>query len=167
MATQTDIAAKVGVHRTTVCRVLNRHPTHRVSPETVIRILRAAEELGYDPKNLRNNPERRTSERRDVNMDIDLAIVLNSGPVYDEGTARIKNLSFVGALLSNVKMRENHLPLEPFYARFTIKNTRARGLSFNADFTRMHTDGHLEFGIRFERLSTDVKEALGRILGGE
>lgn len=47
-----DIAAAVGLHTSTVSRVLNGSPGHAVRPETVQRILAEAAALGYRPNAL-------------------------------------------------------------------------------------------------------------------
>jgi transcriptional regulator with XRE-family HTH domain len=164
VATQTEIAAKAGVHRSTVSRVLNRVADHRVSQETVIKILRAAKQLGYDPKNLRRNPERRSAERKDVNVNAEIEIVLKGGKVFAEGKAVIKNLSVAGALLGDVMTTTGHLPMEPFYARLTIRDKSGDKVGFKAEFVRIQSSGNLEFGIHFDRLSRPARAALTEIL---
>jgi transcriptional regulator with XRE-family HTH domain len=166
MATQTDIAMKAGVHRSTVSKVLNRVPNHRVSQETVIKILRAAKKLGYEPKNLRKDPERRKCERTNLNLKVEIAIVLKTGRVYTEGEATMKNLSVAGALLSNVMTTTGNLPLEPFFARLTIRDGAGGPISFRADFVRIQSGGNLEFGIQFDRLPRNARDELTRILEG-
>lgn len=47
-ATSADVARHAGLSRATVSQVLNGH-SHRFAPETAERVLRAAEELGYQP----------------------------------------------------------------------------------------------------------------------
>jgi len=47
-ATSADVARHAGLSRATVSQVLNGH-SHRFAPETAQRVLRAAEELGYEP----------------------------------------------------------------------------------------------------------------------
>ncbi|PRY13947.1 LacI family DNA-binding transcriptional regulator [Kineococcus rhizosphaerae] len=47
-ATSADVARHAGLSRATVSQVLNGH-AHRFAPETAQRVLRAAEELGYEP----------------------------------------------------------------------------------------------------------------------
>ena len=166
MATQTEIAAKAGVHRSTVSKVLNRVRNHRVSQETVIKILKAAKQLGYDPKNLRGSPERRSCERRDVNVKAEIEIVLKGGRIFAKGEAVIRNLSFAGALLGDVMTTTGHLPMEPFFARLTIQDKSGDRVGFKADFVRIQSGGNLEFGIQFDRLSRPARVALAEILEG-
>ena len=48
--TSQDVATRAGVSRTTVSMVLNnKHESNQISPRTVQKVLRAAEELGYVP----------------------------------------------------------------------------------------------------------------------
>jgi len=48
--TSQDVALRAGVSRTTVSMVLNnKHESNQISPRTVQKVLRAAEELGYVP----------------------------------------------------------------------------------------------------------------------
>ena len=44
-----DVAAHAGVSHITVSRVINNHP--RVNPDTRTRVLRALQQLGYQPNN--------------------------------------------------------------------------------------------------------------------
>ena len=60
-ATTHDVAAKAGVSQPTVSLVLSRNPTARVSAVTRARVLRAAEELGYQPNVVARSLVRRRS----------------------------------------------------------------------------------------------------------
>jgi DNA-binding LacI/PurR family transcriptional regulator len=60
-ATTHDVAAKAGVSQPTVSLVLSRNPTARVSAVTRERVLRAAEELGYQPNVVARSLVRRRS----------------------------------------------------------------------------------------------------------
>ena len=164
MTTQTDIAIKAGVARSTVSRVLNKSRTHRAGQETVIKVLRAAKELGYDHKKRAVKTERRAAARKDVNVPVDIDVVLKTGQTHDSGTATIKNLSPVGALLTDVKTERDHLPTAPFYTRLTLKTEGVEGVSFRAEFVRRHGIGDIELGIRFERLLKKTQDALNKLL---
>ncbi len=56
-----DIAQKVGVHPSTVSRVLNRETRDMVSPEVVERVTATARELGYRPNPLARGLKTRSS----------------------------------------------------------------------------------------------------------
>jgi LacI family transcriptional regulator len=51
-ATITDVASEAGVHPSTVSRVLTEHPGSTMRPETRLRVLAAADRLGYRPSAL-------------------------------------------------------------------------------------------------------------------
>ena len=56
-----DVAAKAGVSQPTVSLVLSRNPTARVAADTRERVLKAAEELGYQPNVVARSLVRRRS----------------------------------------------------------------------------------------------------------
>jgi LacI family transcriptional regulator len=60
-ATSHDVAARAGVSQPTVSLVLSRNPTARVGTATRERVLRAAEELGYQPNVVARSLVRRRS----------------------------------------------------------------------------------------------------------
>jgi transcriptional regulator with XRE-family HTH domain len=161
--TQTDVALRAGVDRSTVSRVLNKNRTHRVGAETAIKILKAAKDLGYDKSKLKINTERRAAPRKRVDVDVDIDIVLKSGQAYDRGTATIENMSVMGALLVDVRTEKDHLPMVPFYVRIMLKD-ELEGIMFRADFIRMQGDDRIELGIRFERMLKKTQDALKKIL---
>src|SRR5215207_9535176 len=56
-----DVAARAGVSQPTVSLVLSRNPTARVAADTRQRVLKAAEELGYQPNVVARSLVRRRS----------------------------------------------------------------------------------------------------------
>ena len=162
--TQTDIALKAGVARSTVNRVLNKSRTHRAGQDTIMKVLRAAKTLGYDHKKQQVKTERREAERKDVNIAVEVDFVLKTGQTYDTGTATIRNMSPIGALLTNLQTGRDHLPTEPVYARLTLKGEDVEGVSFRAEFVRKEGISGIQLGIRFERLLKKTQDAVKKIL---
>jgi LacI family transcriptional regulator len=58
-----DIAEAVGVHVSTVSRVLNGDPAQSIRPEVYEKILRTARQQGYRPNALARALKRRLSQR--------------------------------------------------------------------------------------------------------
>ena len=164
--TQSDIAERVGVDRTSVNKVLNRYPRHNVSPETAAEIWKVARELEYDFKKIRRDPERRKYPRAHVEMEVDLEIMLEDGTPYDTGKGRVRDLSLAGVRLGDIETTKRSLPIDAFRCRLTIKSPPLEGLIFEGIFMRMQIGGTVEFGVVMRSLEREDKERLHRYLEG-
>ncbi|MHC5039445.1 MAG: helix-turn-helix domain-containing protein [Planctomycetota bacterium] len=136
---QAEIAAHLGLARSTVTKILNQFPNNRASKETVKRVFKAAREMGYDFGNLRNI-HRRRADRKKVNLPVLLRIDLQDGNgVFDTGTAILRDLSPYGALLASVHTEKGALPLLPFTLHIELSGPlqgvtiRARTIRFISD----------------------------------
>ena len=161
---QSDIASGAGVDRTTVNKILNRRPDYQANKHTVEKVLKAAEELGYDISRLRRNSDKRKDERKKINLRVDVTLLLKDGTVHDSGTARIRNLSLSGALLGELQTNTNLIPVQPFTARLTIQQGSLKGVILEGEFIRFESNGHVDFGIRFEKLSRKVRQTLKSLI---
>jgi transcriptional regulator with XRE-family HTH domain len=158
--TQADVAARAGIDRTTVNKILNRRPEYQANRETVAKVVKAAEALGYDISRLRRDPERRMAARTGVDLSVDLELRFKDGRLHDSGSARLSDLSLSGALLGDMQTRTKMIPAEPFTARLTFRRGALKGITMDAEFVRFAGNGEMYFGVRFERLSRNIKKAL-------
>lgn len=124
-ATQADIARRLNIDRTTVCKVLNNAPGAYVGEKTRSRILEMARRLGYDFSRLRHT-HRRVTERAAARIPARVQVVLWDGSCYAAGQCSVVNLSVEGALLANLQLEPQALPLKPCYVvvEFALENGR-------------------------------------------
>ena len=149
---QQAIADFLGLDRTTVTKILNRDPKYSASEATKERVFRAAEILGYDFTTIRR-PFKREYGRTELNSPAELTITLEDGTVFDSGTAVVKNLSVGGALLKEIRLAKQVLPLRNFSILIKLKDIpKLAGLVGECEVVRLagSTDtGEPELGVRF------------------
>lgn len=113
---QQAIADALGLSRTTVTKILNRDPKYSASEATRELVFRTAEKMGYDFTTIRR-PFKREYGRTEVNARCSLEIVLDNDEVFDRGTAVARNIGVGGALLTNLELPKNVMPLSIFSLR--------------------------------------------------
>ena len=113
---QQAIADALGLSRTTVTKILNRDPKYSASEATRELVFRTAEKMGYDFTSIRR-PFKREYGRTEVNAPCAIEVVLDSNEVFDKGTAVARNIGVGGALLVNIQLPKNVLPLKNFSLR--------------------------------------------------
>jgi transcriptional regulator with XRE-family HTH domain len=152
--TQQDIADKVGLSRTTVTKILNRDPRYITSDGTRKKVFKAAEELGYNFTQIRR-PFRREYGRADVNAEGTITIVFKDGEMFDKGSATIRNISAGGAMLSEIKLPKNVLPLERFSIILRVKEIDdLEDLVGECEIVRfLDLDEQAVIGVRFVSIS--------------
>ena len=149
---QQAIADLVGLDRTTVTKILNRDPKYSASEQTRDRVFRAAETLGYDFGTIRR-PFKREHGRSEVNAAAEVTVTLEDGTVFDSGVAVVRNLSVGGALLSDIRLTRQVLPLRNFSILVKFRDIpELAGLIGECEMMRMagSTDtGEPELGVHF------------------
>ena len=117
---QQDIADALGLSRTTVTKILNRDPKYSASESTRELVFSTAEKMGYDFTTIRR-PFKREYGRTEINAKCEIEILLeDNGPPFDKGEATARNIGVGGALLTNLKLPRNCLPLSRFTIRMRI-----------------------------------------------
>lgn len=111
MATQKDIARRVGLDISSVNKILNRRKGHLFRKETVRKVLKAARELGYDFSRLKHE-HRRRHPRRALDLPVELAIYDSAGGLFDRGSAVLRDVSLSGGLLEALVLPRRSLPIE-------------------------------------------------------
>ncbi|MHC5054157.1 MAG: PilZ domain-containing protein [Planctomycetota bacterium] len=149
---QQAIADFLGLDRTTVTKILNRDPKYSASEATKERVFRAAEILGYDFTTIRR-PFKREYGRTELNSPAEMTITLEDGTVFDSGTAVVRNLSVGGALLKDINLPKQVLPLQNFTMLIKIKDIpKLAGLVGECEVVRLagsSDTGEPELGVRF------------------
>jgi len=114
---QQAIADTLGLSRTTVTKILNRDPKYSASETTRDLVFSTAEKMGYDFTTIRR-PFKREYGRTEINARCQVEIMSEDDKsVFDKGEAVARNIGVGGALLTNLKLPRNCLPL----SRFTIR----------------------------------------------
>lgn len=112
MATQKDIARRVGLDISSVNKILNRRKGHLFRKETVRKVFKAARDLGYDFSRLKHE-HRRRHVRKGLDLAVELSIYGNGGELYDRGSAVLRDVSLSGGLLEALALPRHSLPIEP------------------------------------------------------
>jgi transcriptional regulator with XRE-family HTH domain len=114
---QQAIADALGLSRTTVTKILNRDPKYSASESTRDLVFNTAEKMGYDFTTIRR-PFKREYGRTEINARCHIEIISeDEKSVFDKGEATARNIGVGGALLTNMKLPRNCLPLSKFTIR--------------------------------------------------
>jgi transcriptional regulator with XRE-family HTH domain len=160
---QQTIADALGLSRTTVTKILNRDPKYSASESTRDIVFKTAEKLGYDFSTIRR-PFKREYGRTEVNTEVIIEILSDADQsVFDRGQATARNVGIGGALLTNMRLPKNCLPL----SKFTIK-CRFTGIPLLADLVGEcqvvritdSMEGDPELGVRFINATTNDRRII-------
>jgi hypothetical protein len=160
---QQAIADALGLSRTTVTKILNRDPKYSASESTRDLVFSTAEKMGYDFTTIRR-PFKREYGRTEVNAKAVIEIMTDDEKVsFDKGDAVARNVGVGGALLTNLKLPKNCLPL----SKFTIKCRFAdipqlADLVGECQVVRItdSSEGLPELGVRFINASVSDRKAI-------
>lgn len=160
---QQAIADYLGLSRTTITKILNRDPKYSASEGTRDRVFRVAEQLGYDFTTIRR-PFKREYGRTEINASCRMEVVLENGEVFDRGEAVARNISIGGALLVNIRLPKNVLPLSNFTIRLRFVALPAlANVTGECQVVRI-TDsaeaGKPEVGVKFINTSVEDRKLL-------
>jgi transcriptional regulator with XRE-family HTH domain len=152
--TQRDIARRCGLDVSTVNKILRKAPGPAFNKETVRRVRRAAEELGYDLRRLKHS-HRRKHERRTGSVRVGV-LIYDSGAVVDRGVGMLVEISQSSARLDQVKLPKRILPLDGFGIGIMVLSQDGTDAELRGRLSRvvkLQRDHSL--GIQFERSLTD------------
>lgn len=149
---QKDIADYLGLDRTTVTKILNRDPKYSASEATKEKVFRAAEKLGYDFTTIRR-PFKREYGRTEINAPCEVTLTLETGEVFDTGTALARNIGVGGALLTQLRLQKMVLPLQNFTMQVKINDIPGIGdMMGECEIVRLADNTETnepELGVRF------------------
>ena len=160
---QQAIADALGLSRTTVTKILNRDPKYSASESTRELVFRTAERMGYDFTTIRR-PFKREYGRTEINAPCQLEVVLSSGELFDEGTAVARNIGVGGALLADIRLGKNCVPLGNFSLRLRFAELPAlASLTGECQVVRIADSsevGKPELGVKFVKASMQDRKLL-------
>lgn len=159
MATQVEIARRLGLDVSSVNKILNRCRGPVFRKETIRKVFETARELGYDFGRIKFR-HRRRHPRRPVRMNAEVSILNDDGTLHDQGLARIENISAGGALLKDLALPMGTLPVEPFTVQVRPLRRPLQALGLEGRIVRLTRENGQGFGVHFQNLD---EEALGRL----
>lgn len=136
-------------------KILRKAPGPAFNKETVRRVRRAAEELGYDLRRLKHS-HRRKHERRTGSARVGV-LIYDSGAVVDRGEGLLVEISPSSARLDQVKLPKRNLPLDGFAIGILIPSQGGTPAEVRGRLSRVvkqRRDHSL--GIQFERSLADA-----------
>ena len=148
MVTQSEIARQLGLDVSSVNKILNRRNGPVFRNETVKRVFDVAQRMGYNLDKLKHH-HRREHPRRSMKVEAELSIYKKDGNLFDRGSAKITDLSLSGAMVSEVILPQNALPVDPFFVRLNPRNRPLNEIELKGEIVRMDNKGRTKYGIRF------------------
>ena len=155
MATQEDIARRVGLDISSVNKILHRRADAVFRKETVRRVFQAARDLGYDLDRLGRRYHRK-HPRKDVAFPLEMSIYLEDGSLFDRGRATMRNVSLSGAVLSGIILPQQSVPLRPHRIGIRLKEGPLRGIEI---LSRPLRFVHIEQGVALAVEFVDLERA--------
>lgn len=161
--TQVEIARRLGLDVSSVNKILHGVPGLKWKDETVKSVFDCARELNYDLEKIKFR-HNREGARVPVNLPATVEIELPDRVVVDRGTARIRDLSLGGALLTEMKLERDSIPIEPFFVAIRLKGITLKD-PIRARIVRMKNNGRLEFGVQFDAVDQALTKTIRKLIG--
>jgi len=152
-----EIARRLGLHVSTVSKILNRRSGPSYRRQTIRRVFQLARTLGFPFERLKHE-HRRRHPRKVVNLPVELSVYAKGGALYDRGTAVLRDVSLSGALLQALVLPGMKLPAGPFTLGIRVlqgplRKTEIRGRPVRLSF------GRDALGLAMEFLSAEEAQA--------
>jgi hypothetical protein len=163
VATQVEIARRVGLDVSSVNKILNRRPGATFNPATVEKVFRVAKRLGYSLERLKRT-HGRLHERYQTNMPGKLVLYGARGSRFDEGTCSVSDIAICGASLVDVSLPKGKLPVEPFTVGVEMTGKKGEPVEVRGRVVRLRHDGKsLCLGIAFQGVSPDLEAKIASL----
>jgi transcriptional regulator with XRE-family HTH domain len=164
MATQQDIAKRVGIDISSVNKILNHRPGATFRKETVRKVFKIARELGYDLTKLRHRHHREHA-RKDVSLPLEVSIYLEDGSLFDRGRGTLRNVSLSGAVLSGIVLPQQSVPLRSHRIGIRITDGPLADTEFLGRPIRfIQVDGGIGLAIEFVEKAERIIKQLKKII---
>ena len=163
MVTQVAIAKRLGLDVSSVNKILNRRQGPVFRKETIKRVFRTAQDLGYDFNKLKY-VHRRRFPRREVSIAAELAVYGQDGTLFDQGVATIRDISQCGAKVADVALPQGSLPVEPFTITLKPMVEPLETVEIPGRIVRLYADGQASFGIDFQKLDGPAARKLKKLV---
>lgn len=111
--TQYDIAKYLNICQGTVSKILTGYDQDTFPEDTKRKVIAAAKQFGYVHPSL-IIPKRRESDRKSINADAVVSVVLNDGSVFAEYRAKVCNVGLTGLVVHNFEGDRRVFPIDPF-----------------------------------------------------
>lgn len=150
MATQVQIARKLGLDVSTVNKILHQVPGLKWKPETVEAVFRTARELGYNLERVKFR-HYREHPRYHIDLPVALDVEIPGKGAADTAQARLRDISRGGARLADLHVDSGTIPAGPF--KFVLK---PRGVKLRKPIKglliRLIHNGEVEHCLRFDQI---------------
>ncbi|MEW6357477.1 MAG: helix-turn-helix domain-containing protein [Planctomycetota bacterium] len=161
--THEEIAEKLKLARSTVTRILNNDPTYRASQKTRKKVLTLAKEMKYDFGNLRRI-HRRRFERIPVDIPVYVKILLPDDTVFDEGHAKMLDLSPVSALIGEFRLHKQVMPVTNFSLGVDVLEGELSALRLRGRIARISLAEGVQMGVEFIDAEREVLDRIAKFL---
>ena len=161
--THEEIAERLNLARSTVTRILNNDPNYRASQKTRKKVLTLAKELNYDFGNLRRI-HRRRFERIPVDIPVYVKILLPDDTVFDEGHAKMLDLSPVSALIGEFRLHKQVMPVTPFLLGIEVVEGELSALRIRGRIARIGLIDGVQMGVEFLDAEREVLDRIKKFL---
>ena len=145
MITQVELARTLGLDVSTVNKILNRRPGMRFRKETVRQVFQTAKSMGFDFNRIKH-PHRRRHPRQNSHVSSELRIYTPAGTLLEQGAAVIRDLSAGGALLTDVRLPSERLPIAPFTIGLKAQSL---AMEMRGRVVRLNSGSRLALGVEF------------------
>ena len=163
MATQVEIAKKLGLDVSSVNKILNQCKGPVFKKETIDRVFATARDMGYDFTKIKFR-HRRRHKRNDVKIGVEVSIINQDGSLHDQGLATIQDISTGGARLTDVSLPMGTLPIGPFTIQIKPLRTQMQTMEIPGKVVRLIQDDDLAFGVSFGELDGRSRKRLEKVL---
>ncbi|NOZ21843.1 MAG: LacI family DNA-binding transcriptional regulator [Planctomycetes bacterium] len=161
--THEEIASRLNLARSTVTRILNNDPNYRASQKTRKKVLALARELSYDFGNLRRI-HRRRFERIPVDFPVYVKILLPDDMVFDEGHAKMLDLSPVSALIGEFRLHKQVMPVTEFLLGIEVLEGELAAVRLRARIARISLTEGVQMGVEFVEIEREVLDRIKKFL---
>jgi len=162
--TQLQIAKRVGIHVSSVCKILNRAPGQVFHKKTIREVMKVARELGYEFDRIKFRHERR-HPRKQVSLPVDLSLYGPDGALLQQGTAQIRDLSLSGAQLRGILLPQQVIPIGPHEIGLRVLTGILQGIELRCRTVRfLPGDLGYDLGVEFLNLQQAQRKLLRKIV---
>ncbi len=98
----------------------------------------------------------RKHEREEMDVPVTLELVLADGQVFATGSGRLRDLSAEGALVTNIELDADALPIEKFTLSLKIEGGKFAGVQAEATPVRFAMTPEYGLGVSVTSLSMDL-----------
>lgn len=98
----------------------------------------------------------RECKRKQVDLDAEVRLILQDGSVYSQGSAKVKDVSPSGALLSNLELDKEGYPVGNFSIEMKMRSGSYEGIGFRCKPVRFVSEEN-GVGVQFQEVYVEEK----------